>query len=49
VPERLPDAEPPTYRVTIDRVGAKSPIAGGTLRVTLAADGKAIEQVVGID
>lgn len=49
VPERLADAEPPTYRVTIDRVGATSPIAGGMLRVTLAADGKAVEQVVGID
>jgi DsbC/DsbD-like thiol-disulfide interchange protein len=49
VPERLSDAVPPTYRVTIDRVGATSPIDGGTLRVTLAADGKAIEQVVGID
>jgi DsbC/DsbD-like thiol-disulfide interchange protein len=49
VPERLSGVTPPTYRVTIDRVGATSPIAGGALRVTLAADGKAIEQVVGID
>lgn len=49
VPERLPGGEVAIYRVTIDRIGAKSPIAGQSLRVTLASGGKAIEQVVPID
>jgi len=49
VPERLPDGGAATYRVPIDRVGAKSPIAGASLRVTLAAGGKAVEQVVPLD
>ena len=49
VPERLAGAETTTYRVTVDRVGSKSPIAGQSLRVTLAAGGRAIEGVVPID
>ena len=43
------DASSATYRVTFDRLGAKTPIDGASLRVTLVAEGKAIEQVVPID
>jgi DsbC/DsbD-like thiol-disulfide interchange protein len=52
VPERVPgrvQGDPVVYRVAVDRIGARSPIAGQSLRVTLAADGKAVEQVVPID
>jgi DsbC/DsbD-like thiol-disulfide interchange protein len=49
VPERVPGSEPGIFRVTVDRIGSKSPIEGESLRVTLAADGRAIEQVVPID
>lgn len=49
VPERIAGSNPPAYRVTIDRIGAKTPIAGQSLRVTLASGGKAVEQVVPID
>ena len=49
VPEPVAGSSPPTYRVTIDRIGSKHPIAGESLRVTLAADGKAVEQSVPID
>lgn len=48
-PERVADAGGATYRVAFDRLGAKTPIDGVSLRVTLAAGGKAIEQVVPID
>lgn len=49
VPERLADAGDAVYRVTFDRLGAKTPIEGASLRVTLVAGGKAVEQVVPID
>ncbi len=50
VPERLDGKEPATYRVTVDRFAtASTPVAGETLRVTLAGGGKAIEQTVTID
>lgn len=49
VPERVEDGAASVYRVTIDRVGATTPINGESLRVTLAAGGKAIEQAVPID
>lgn len=48
-PERVPEAGEAVYRVAFDRIGAKTPIAGASLRVTLAADGRAIEQSVPID
>jgi len=49
VPDRIGGAGQPTYRVAFDRIGAKTPMEGVTLRVTLVADGKAIEQVVAAD
>lgn len=49
VPERVEDGAPAVYRVTVDRIGATTPIAGESLRVTLAAGGKAAEQVIPID
>ena len=49
IPDRVEGAIPPTYRVEFDRVGAKTPTQGASLRVTLVADGKAIEQLVAID
>jgi DsbC/DsbD-like thiol-disulfide interchange protein len=49
VPERLAEAGDDVYRVTFDRLGSKSPIEGASLRVTLVAGGKAVEQVVPID
>lgn len=48
VPERV-DAGAPIFRVTFDRLGAKSPIEGASLRVTLAADGNAVEATVPIE
>lgn len=49
MPERVEDAPGTVYRVVFDRVGAKSPVDGESLRVTMAAGGKAIEQIVPID
>jgi DsbC/DsbD-like thiol-disulfide interchange protein len=49
VPERVTGANETTYRVAFDRIGAKSPIDGASLRVTLAADGKAVEATVPIE
>ncbi len=49
VPERVAGPSGPVYRVAFDRLGAKTPVEGASLRVTLAAGGKAIEQVVPID
>jgi len=49
LPERLAEAGDGVYRVTFDRLGAKTPIEGASLRVTLIADGDAVEQVVPID
>lgn len=48
-PERVIEAGDAIYRVTFDRLGSKTPIEGATLRVTLVAGGKAVEQVVPID
>lgn len=49
MPERVGGMDEATFRVVFDRLGARSPIDGASLRVTLAADGKAVEQVVPID
>ena len=48
-PEQVAEAGEATWRVVIDRLGAKTPIEGASLRVTLVADGKAVEQVIPID
>ncbi|HET7716702.1 MAG TPA: protein-disulfide reductase DsbD domain-containing protein [Bauldia sp.] len=48
-PKRITDAAVPTYRVAFDRIGARTPIEGASLRVTLAANGRAIEQIVPIE
>jgi hypothetical protein len=48
-PERVGEAGNAVYRVAFDRLGAKTPIEGASLRVTLAVNGKAVEQVVPID
>ena len=47
----IPQIDTAVYRheLTVDRVGAGSPIAGASLRITLAADGEAVEQIVPID
>ncbi len=49
VPERVAEAGDGVYRVAVDRLGSKTPVEGASLRVTLAADGKAVEQVIPID
>lgn len=49
MPERVAGMGETTFRVVFDRLGAKSPIDGANLRVTLAADGRAVERVVPID
>ncbi len=49
VPDRVEGTGPPTYRVEFDRIGAKTPTDGVSLRVTLAADGKAIEQIIAVE
>jgi DsbC/DsbD-like thiol-disulfide interchange protein len=49
VPERIGEGSSVIYRTTFDRIGAKTPIEGAQLRVTLAAHGKAVEQTVPID
>lgn len=49
VPERVAEGDPSVYRVTVDRIGSKSPVEGESLRVTLAAGGKAVEELVPID
>ncbi|MCB1500631.1 MAG: hypothetical protein KDK07_12715 [Bauldia sp.] len=49
VPERLAEGGGAAYRVTFDRVGARTPIVGVELRVTLASGGQAVEQTVPID
>jgi DsbC/DsbD-like thiol-disulfide interchange protein len=49
VPERIKGGDDAVYRVIFDRLGAKTPIESASLRVTLAADGKAVEQVVTLD
>ena len=46
MPEPVAGGDGATYRVTFDRLGAKTPIEGARLRVTLAAGGKAVEQTV---
>jgi suppressor for copper-sensitivity B len=48
-PERVADAGATVYRVTVDRLGSKTPVEGASLRVTLVAGGRAVEQVVPID
>ncbi len=49
-PERVADdGDKGVYRVTFDRLGAKTPIKGASLRVTIVADGKAVEQSVALD
>ena len=49
VPERILKGGSVVYRVTFDRIGARTPIDGATLRVTLAAGGKAVEQTVPVE
>jgi suppressor for copper-sensitivity B len=48
-PERIGEAGDAVWRVTFDRLGAKTPVEGASLRVTLVAGGKAVEQLVPID
>lgn len=48
-PVRMDDTDTPTWLVKFSRRGAKTPIAGAELRVTLASGGRGIEQVVKID
>ena len=38
-----------TYRVTFDRLGAKTPIAGSEVRVTIVSGDRAVEQTVVIN
>jgi DsbC/DsbD-like thiol-disulfide interchange protein len=37
------------YRVKFDRLTAKTPLAGATLRVTIATGDRAVEQTIGLD
>lgn len=43
------DGPQATYKVTFDRLTAKTPIAGSSLRVTIKSSGRAIEQSVKLD
>jgi DsbC/DsbD-like thiol-disulfide interchange protein len=43
------DGDMALYDVKFSRTGAKTPIAGVHLRITISAGGKAIEQTVGLD
>jgi suppressor for copper-sensitivity B len=38
-----------TYRVQFSRLGAKTPIDGATFRVTMVADGRAVEDTIPLD
>ncbi len=49
VPEPVPGADGAVYRVTFNRLGAKTPIDGARFTVTIVTGDRAVEQTVGLD
>ncbi|MEP5515233.1 MAG: protein-disulfide reductase DsbD domain-containing protein [Bauldia litoralis] len=49
VPELVSEGDAPVYRVMFDRLGARTPIDGADLRVTIVTPDRAVEQKVRLD